>query len=100
MPIWLINPRKPTRGQRRTKRNPAHPASYGAKYPLTYGEGIGHQFFKNVNPMPQLRSAAATTPAPTLDQRRLEESFMARVVHGGTTATAERKAMSGRYRRK
>lgn len=41
-----------------------------------YGEGIGHQFFKNVNPVPQLRANA--TPAPVMDQQQLEQTFMAR----------------------
>lgn len=44
----------------------------------TYGQGPEHQFFNNINPMPRLRSTAANTPAPTVDERQLEQEFMAR----------------------
>jgi hypothetical protein len=47
MPLWLINPGRKRRVARRgptcrtAKGNPPHPQSYGASYPLTFGEGIG-----------------------------------------------------------
>lgn len=58
MPIWLINPdhrRNPQGANRRQGRkcrtprgNPAHPASYGAKYPLRYSEGIGSHAYETL----------------------------------------------------